>query len=164
VVFASFMARPLNVLIKVFYPFSSLLVRTTRVVDKKLANTNRDISMSELSDAIDITADDDAPEEETKILKGIVKFSDIEVKEIMKSRVDVVSIDTETPFDKLIETVVESGYSRIPVFTASTSRKEKKFCMDKIAQACIFCPGKQKDQRPAPGVPGEKNTPCHCGG
>jgi len=117
VVFASFMARPLNILIKIFYPFSSVLVKTTSVVDKKLANANRDISMSELSEAIDITADEDAPEEETKILKGIVKFSDIEVKEIMKSRVDVISIDSETPFDKLIEIVVESGYSRIPAYT-----------------------------------------------
>jgi len=116
VVFASFMARPLNILIKIFYPLSSMLVKTTSIVDKKLASTNRDISMSELSKAIDITADD-APEEETKILKGIVKFSDIEVKEIMKSRVDVISVDSETPFDKLIEIVVESGYSRIPAFT-----------------------------------------------
>ncbi len=45
--------------------------------------------MSEMSDAIDITADDNAPVDETKILKGIVKFTDIEVSEIMKSRMDV---------------------------------------------------------------------------
>jgi len=159
VVFASFMARPLNVLIKVFYPFSSLLIRTTMVVDKKLANTNRDISMSELSDAIDITADDDAPEEETKILKGIVKFSDIEVKEIMKSRVDVVSIDTETPFDKLIETVVESGYSRIPVFTETFDSikgilyvkdllphlgKKENFAWIKLLRPAFFVPENKK--------------------
>lgn len=115
--FASIMSRPLNFLIKLFYPFSSLLVRTTRLIDKKLASTTHDISMSEISDAIDITADKDTPEEETKILKGIVKFSDIEVKEIMKSRMDVISVDSEISFRELIDIVVDSGYSRIPVFT-----------------------------------------------
>ena len=115
--FASIMSRPLNFLIKLFYPLSSLLVRTTRLIDKKLASTTHNISMSEISDAIDITADKDTPEEETKILKGIVKFSDIEVKEIMKSRMDVISIDSEISFRELIDIVVDSGYSRIPVFT-----------------------------------------------
>ena len=115
--FASIMAMPLSFLIKLFYPFSSLLVRTTRLIDKKLAATSHDISMSEISDAIDITVDKDTSEEETKILKGIVKFSDIEVTEIMKSRMDVVSVDSEISFRELIEIVVDSGYSRIPVFT-----------------------------------------------
>ena len=117
VTFASIMARPLNLMIKLFYPFSSLLVRTTRLVDKKFATTSQDISMSEISDAIDITVDKDTTEEETKILKGIVKFSDIEVTEIMKSRMDVVSVDSEITFKELIEIVVDSGYSRIPAFT-----------------------------------------------
>lgn len=117
IAFASIMARPLQFLIKLFYPFSSLLVRTTRLVDKKLATASHDISMSEISEAIDITVDKDTTEEETKILKGIVKFSDIEVREIMRSRMDVVSVDSATSFKELIEVVVDSGYSRIPVFT-----------------------------------------------
>jgi gliding motility-associated protein GldE len=117
VAFASLMARPLSVLIKVFYPLSSILVRTTRLIDKKMAKQNREISMSELSEAIDITADYNAPVDETKILKGIVKFTDIEVSEIMKSRMDVVSIDSQNDFEGIIKIVTESGYSRIPVFT-----------------------------------------------
>lgn len=117
ITFASIMARPLAILIKLFYPFSSLLVRSTRLIDKKLASTSHDISLSEISDAIDITVDEDTTEEETKILKGIVKFSDIEVREIMKSRMDVVSVDADISFKELIKIVVDSGYSRIPVFT-----------------------------------------------
>ncbi len=117
ITFASIMARPLSLLIKIFYPFSSFLVRATRLVDKKLASTSHDITMSEISDAIDMTVDEDTTEEETKILKGIVKFSDIEVKEIMKSRMDVVSVDSEMKFTELIDIVVDSGYSRIPAFT-----------------------------------------------
>ncbi len=117
ITFASIMAGPLNILIKVFYPFSSLLVRSTRLIDNKLTSNSQDISMSEISEAIDITVDEDTTEEETKILKGIVKFSDIEVTEIMKSRMDVVSVDAQISFKELIEIVVDSGYSRIPVFT-----------------------------------------------
>ena len=114
--FAFRMARPLYGLTKVFYPLSSILVRTTNIIDNRIAKKGQGISMSDLSDAIDITVDDDAPEEETKILKGIVKFTDIEVKEIMKSRVDVTAIDKEISFTELMKIVIESGYSRIPVF------------------------------------------------
>ncbi len=116
VAFAIFMAVPLQFLMKLFYPFSSLLIRTTSVIDKRFVKKNLNISMSELSDAIDLTADDKNSDEETKILKGIVKFTDIEVKEIMKSRMDVIALDSEVDFKEVINTVVESGYSRIPVY------------------------------------------------
>jgi len=66
-VFSTIMARPLNFLMKFFYPISSLLVRTTNIIDKRLATQNREITMSEISDAIEITADDNAPEEDRKI-------------------------------------------------------------------------------------------------
>ncbi len=117
VVFASVMARPLKFLVRFFYPLSTVLVKTTSLIDKRLGKQSKEISMSELSEAIDITVDEDTPEEETKILKGIVKFTDIEVKEIMKSRLDIISIDSEESFMDVIETVRESGYSRIPVYT-----------------------------------------------
>ena len=117
VVFASFVAQPLFFLSKVFYPLTSVLVKTTSIIDKKIESQGKEISMSELSDAIDITVDENAPEEETKILKGIVKFSEIEVKEIMKSRLDVISIDSASNFEEIIQIVKESGYSRIPVYS-----------------------------------------------
>jgi len=114
--FAVFMAVPLQFLMKLFYPFSSILIKTTSVIDKRFVKKGLNISMSELSDAIDLTADDKDSDEETKILKGIVKFTDIEVKEIMKSRMDVIALDSEVDFKEVINTVVESGYSRIPVY------------------------------------------------
>jgi gliding motility-associated protein GldE len=117
--FAAMMARPLKFLVWIFYPISSLLMITTRVVDRKLINQGKGISMSDLSDAIDLTAEKGSPPEETKILKGIVRFSDIEVSEIMRSRMDVVSVDVSLPFKKVIEVVVDSGYSRIPAFEES---------------------------------------------
>jgi gliding motility-associated protein GldE len=114
--FSKGMAGVLNVLIKVFYPFSSLLVRSTSFLDNRLSRKGYGMSRSELSDAIELTAGEDTPEEGKKILQGIVKFGDIEVKEIMRSRVDVIALDTEAKYDEVMETIVESGFSRIPVY------------------------------------------------
>lgn len=159
VVFASIMARPLSLLIKIFYPLSSLLVRTTNFIDKKLASQNREITMSELSEAIDITADDNATVDETKILKGIVKFTDIEVSEIMRSRMDVVSIDSEIDFMEVIKVVTESGYSRIPVYTETFDKidgilyvkdllphldKKKDFNWRQLIRPALFVPENKK--------------------
>jgi gliding motility-associated protein GldE len=117
--FAKTMAGVLRVMIKVFYPFSSILVRSTTFLDKRIAKVSYAISRSELSDAIELTADDSTPEEGKKILQGIVKFGDIEVKEIMRSRVDVVALDITAPFPEVLEVIVGSGFSRIPVHEES---------------------------------------------
>jgi len=118
VAFASIMAFPLHYMIRLFYPLSSLLVRSTSFFDKRLARQNQAISMTDLSEAIDITVQkQENMEEETKILKGIVKFTDIEVSEIMRSRMDVIAINAASSFHEAIAIVTESGYSRIPVFS-----------------------------------------------
>lgn len=117
--FARFMAAPLRFLISLFYPLSSLLVRSTNFIDRRIARKGHNISMSELSEAINIASQDTRQKEETKILKGIVKFGDIEVKEIMKSRTDVTAVDTDMDFNSLLELIVDSGYSRIPAFEES---------------------------------------------
>ncbi len=119
IVFARLMARPLKILSSIFYPVSSLLMASTKVIDKRLVTKGQSISMTELTDAIDLTVEKGKPTEETKILKGIVRFSDIAVSEIMRSRMDVVSVDIDMPFNRVIQVVVESGYSRIPAFEES---------------------------------------------
>jgi len=117
--FSKNMAVALRILIKLFYPFSSLLVRSTSFLDKRIARRSHGISRSELSEAIEITAGKSTPEEGKKILKGIVKFGDIEVKEIMRSRVDVVALDLDASYKEVLEVIVESGFSRIPVIKES---------------------------------------------
>ncbi|MGM0648113.1 MAG: CNNM domain-containing protein, partial [Bacteroidota bacterium] len=94
--FASFMARPLLFLRALFSPLSSLLVSSTRAIDKRIKRKGHEITMEDINSAIDLTRTaKQSPEEdeEQKILKGIAKFGNIEVKEIMKSRVDVVAIE-----------------------------------------------------------------------
>jgi len=94
--FALFVAQSITFFSYVFSPFSWLL-----------------------SKALDLTTSKDTPEQERKILKGIVKFGNIEVKEIMKSRIDVIAVEINTDFKQLINIILESGYSRIPIYKES---------------------------------------------
>lgn len=113
---ALFMAKPLNFLIVIFKPISYLLISSTNFIDKKIKRKTHDISVEELSHAIDLTNDINSNEQEHQILKGIVKFGETSVKEIMTARVKVVSIEKDTPFDEVIKVILESGHSRIPVY------------------------------------------------
>ncbi len=117
--FSRIMGGPLKVLINIFYPFSSLLVKSTAFLENKLERKSHIMSRSELSDAIELTAGESTPEEGKKILQGIVKFGDIEVKEIMRSRVDVIALEIEAAFTEVMEVIVESGFSRVPVYEES---------------------------------------------
>ncbi len=113
---ARFMARPLMLLSSVFKPLSNLLVSGTKVIERKLANHTGASSTSkeDIDQAIELTVKDE--QQEIDILKGIVKFGEVSVKQIMCSRVDVVAVDFKTTFVELIKQIKKSGYSRIPVF------------------------------------------------
>ncbi len=74
------------------------------------------ISMSDISDAIENSEVEDEEIVEKQLIKGVIHFGDLEVKEIMRSRVDVVAVQHDISFTKLTDTVIESGYSRFPVY------------------------------------------------
>ncbi len=122
--FARFMARPLRFLLRLLYPVSSVLVHSTKFIEKKKLKKGPRISRSELSEAIEITTEEDIREDERKILQGIVKFGDIDVTEIMKSRTDVTAIDIELPFNEVYKLILEAGFSRIPVYRESIDKIE----------------------------------------
>ncbi|MDB0026998.1 gliding motility-associated protein GldE [Flavobacteriales bacterium] len=109
------MSKPLVFLDKLFYPLSYILVTTTSFIDKRLAAKQTEISIEEISKALDIT-EHESKEEERRILRSIVEFGNTDVKEIMKSRVDVLAIDKTIKFSDLLKVIVSSGYSRIPVY------------------------------------------------
>lgn len=113
--FALFMAMPLKTLEIIFRPVAKILIATTSVVKKRMKDTKANISMDELSHALELTGEELVEDE--KILKGIVKFGNIDVKEIMKSRVDIVALDDKTKFEDLLQVILNSGYSRIPIYT-----------------------------------------------
>ncbi len=122
-VFASHQSRKLALvtgavlafLCKVFRPLSKLLVGSTSYLESRIKAKSNNISVGELEQALDLTEDEETNEEEQRILRGIVKFGNTEVRQIMTSRVDAVTVDVSTGYEKLYETILDSGYSRIPV-------------------------------------------------
>lgn len=113
--FAIRMMKPLVLLQKIFYPLSYILVTTTSFIDKRIEAKQKEISIEEISKALDIT-EHESKEEERRILRSIVEFGNTDVKEIMKSRVDVLAIDKKEEFSSVLKMIVSSGYSRIPVY------------------------------------------------
>lgn len=111
--FSKFTAYPLYLSMKVFSPVSNLLIKSTSFVNKRL-KMKKNISVEDLSDALELTEAD--IEQDKGILERIVTFGSIDVKEIMKPRVDVVAADINFSFNKLKSLIIESGYSRIPVY------------------------------------------------
>ncbi len=108
----------LVVLQKIFYPLSSLLMRSSVVVNKVVSKENHDISVDELSQALELTDKEDI-KEERNILKGIIRFGDETAKEVMTSRLDMIDLDIKTPYHDVLKCIVENGYSRIPVYAGS---------------------------------------------
>lgn len=98
-----------------FYPFSSLLVHSTSFMNKVFARKNRNISVDELSQALELT-DKAELQEENNMLEGIIRFGGETAKEVMTSRLDVVDLDIRTPFKEVLKCIVENAYSRIPVY------------------------------------------------
>ncbi|HEY9115934.1 MAG TPA: gliding motility-associated protein GldE, partial [Bacteroidales bacterium] len=117
--FSHLMAKPMQVLSFLWKPMSSVLVSSTSLIDKKFAKKGHNISISELSDAIEITVDDSAPEDEKMILRSIATFGEKEASEIMRSRVNVTALENDMSFGEVLRVVKESGFSRIPVYKES---------------------------------------------
>ena len=99
---------------------SRRMVKVADVIGKKLGATkSRTTSLQELDQAIDIATDEETSIEEKNILKGIVKFGDISVKQIMHTRLDVSGVDYDISFLDLLKRVEELHYSRLPVYKIS---------------------------------------------
>ncbi len=117
---AKLMSGTLLILMRIFNPFSSLLVNGTSIIENRLASRSQNgnqASREDIDKAIDLTVKDQKhAKEDSDILKGIVKFGDVAVKQIMRSRVDVMAVDFKASYKELIKLIKESGYSRIPVY------------------------------------------------
>ena len=105
----------LNMLVKITYPFSSLLLTSTRFVNFLSKKKKSDVSADELSKALELTSGELS--EEKEMLEGIIGLYNKTAVEIMTSRMDVADLDIKTSFKDVISYVIEVGYSRIPVYS-----------------------------------------------
>ncbi len=118
VAYAARMSIPLYYTGRLFRPLVYLFATSTNAMNRRLAKKRQNISMDELSEALDIATG--VFSEDKKMLEGIVKFSNLEASEIMKPRMDVTNVNVETSMEELIGIILDSGYSRIPVYEDST--------------------------------------------
>ena len=121
---ARFMARPLRFLIGMFKPLSKLLVNSTSFMDKHLEKKKGEISMEDLSTAVDIATEESTPSDEKQMLKGIASFSEKEVSGVMIPRVDIIGVEKSIDFAEMLAIVIKSGFSRIPVYDETLDQVE----------------------------------------
>lgn len=99
-----------------FRPVTWILLSVGTVMEKRVEKKGYNLSVDELNAALEITTEKESTEEEKEILKGIVNFGTLSVTQVMKSRMDITAIDTETDFHELMNQINKTGYSRIPIY------------------------------------------------
>ncbi|WP_400076206.1 gliding motility-associated protein GldE [Winogradskyella sp. R77965] len=117
--FSSFMARPLKVLDVIFSPLSLPMRYVTIKIQNKFGKQRSNLSVDQLSQALELTNDDDTTHEEQKLLEGIVSFGNTDTKQVMRPRIDLFALNIDTPFETIIKDIIDNGYSRIPVYEES---------------------------------------------
>lgn len=117
------MSGPLITLRWLFRPLSEALVRSTTVIEKRFQKRNKQhISVDSLGHALDLTHDASTTAEEQRILRGIVKFGNIEVRQVMRPRTEMIAFSKDLTFRELITAIVDSGFSRVPVYDGTPDR------------------------------------------
>ncbi len=99
-------------------PFSAILVHSTHIINKKMTKySHTNISVDELSDALKLTSNE--KDDDNEILEGIVRFGNISVSKVMTPRLNMVDVEIKTPFQEALRLIIDSGYSRVPVYQGS---------------------------------------------
>ena len=114
--FAKFMSIPLSFLEKIFKPISLILISSTRIIDRKTKNKGHNLSVDDLSNALELTSNANEDKDEKKILEEIVKFGNTDVKQIMRSRIDITALDYKSSYSEVLKTIKKTGFSRIPIY------------------------------------------------
>jgi putative hemolysin len=114
--FATFMALPLKVLDVLFTPLSSPMQAITISIQEKFGKQKSNISVGQLSQALELTDQKETTTEEQKILQGIVTFGTTDTKQVMKNRMDIFALNQDLPYHEILPLIIENGYSRIPVY------------------------------------------------
>ncbi len=104
---------------KIFWPLEWLLIARGILAEKVVQKKNRQLSVDDLEQALELTDKDDIKDEQS-MLKGIIRFGDETTKEVMTSRQDIFDIDIKSSYDDVLKCIVENNYSRIPVYQDST--------------------------------------------
>lgn len=109
---------------KVCKPLAWFLISLSNLIERRIEKKGYNLSVVEVNQALEITDEKEISLEEKGILKGIVNFGTLSVKQVMKSRMDIMALDVETDFHDLMDQVNKTGYSRIPVYSETVDKIE----------------------------------------
>ncbi len=122
--FAKKVAIPISILNNVLSPISVPMRNGILFIEKKLNVQKGNFSVDQLSQALELTSQNDTTDGEQKILEGIVTFGNTEVRQVMSPRIDVFALNIEESFEEIMPKIVEKGYSRIPVYRENIDQIE----------------------------------------
>ncbi len=114
--FSIFMAMPLKVMDVIFSPVSLPMRSVTLGIQQKFGKQKTNLSVDQLSQALELTTEGDTTMEEQKILEGIVSFGNTDTKQVMRPRMDIFALSHDLAYSEVVPEVVKNGYSRIPVY------------------------------------------------
>jgi gliding motility-associated protein GldE len=114
--FAKMSVPIITIAFKLFKPLSWLLTNFSYAFERRIQKKGYEISADQLNQALELTTNEDTSVEEKGILKGIVNFGQLSVKQVMRSRVDFTAFDSDLDFHELMDKINKSGYSRIPIY------------------------------------------------
>ncbi|MDC8002714.1 gliding motility-associated protein GldE [Aureisphaera galaxeae] len=117
--FSTFMAYPINVLSTLFAPLSNPMRSITLFMEDRFGKHKSNISVDQLSQALELTSEEDTTQEEQKILRGIVTFGNTDTKNVMRPRMDIFALNEESSYIEIMPEIIAKGYSRIPVYKES---------------------------------------------
>jgi gliding motility-associated protein GldE len=144
---------------KIFKPLSWVLIGLSHSIEHKIQKKGYQISADQLNQALELTTNEETTEEEKGILKGIVNFGQLNVKQVMRSRVDITAFDSSLDFHELMDKINKSGYSRIPIYQETIDKilgilyskdllphinKKESFKWQKLLREPFFIPETKK--------------------
>jgi putative hemolysin len=156
--FSKAVATPMSFLDKLLSPISLPMRSVSIFLHEKLGKQKSNISVDQLSQALELTSTEDTTSEEQKILEGIVSFGNTDTKQVMSPRIDIFALEIEETFAEIYAKIVEKGYSRIPVYRESIDHIEgvlfvkdliphinkKEFDWNKLMREPFFVPENKK--------------------
>jgi len=156
--FSRIIAYPLTILDIIFSPISLPMQKFSIYIKKKLAIQNSNISIDQISHALDLTRPEDTTKQEQKLLKGIVNFGNIDTNEIMCPRIDIFALDSTLKSEEVLKSITKTNHSRIPVFDENLDKiigilhikellpflDKKDFQWKKLLREPLFIPENKK--------------------
>ena len=156
--FSRIIAYPLSILDIIFSPISLPMQKFSNYIKNKLAIQNSNISIDQISHALDLTRPEDTTKQEQKLLKGIVNVGNIDTSEIMRPRIDIFALDSKLKSEEVLKSITRTNHSRIPVYDENLDKiigvlhikellpflDKKDFQWKKLLRKPLFIPENKK--------------------